>query len=235
VSSGDGIPSPMSAAVPDAGPPASRTVRIGLTGAIGCGKSTVASWLGELGAGVIDADQVAREVVEPGTDAFAAVVREFGTSVLLPSGALDRPALGRIVFSDPDALARLERIIHPAVRPWILEAIAAAELARAPAVVIEAIKLVEGGLAELCDEVWLVVCDPAAQRDRLTSRGLPAADAEARMATQADLASRLAPFATRVIDTSGSLPRTREVVVAAWRLATNLPDEDAAPRMPADR
>src|SRR5437870_308144 len=116
-------------------------IRIGLTGAIGCGKSTVAGWLGELGAFVVDADIVAREVVEPGEPALDAVVARFGPDVVRDDGSLDRAALGRIVFADPAALRDLEAIVHPAVRPRILAAVAAAERAGARAVVIEAIKL----------------------------------------------------------------------------------------------
>ena len=196
-----------------------RTVVIGLTGPIGCGKSTVAAWLGELGATVIDADLVAREVVEPGERAFDAVLDAFGPEVQAPDGSLDRAALGRIVFTDPDALALLESIVHPAVRPAILEHITAATGAGAPAVAVEAIKLVEGGLAALCDEVWLVVCDPLVQRERLLARGAGAtdpADTDARIASQADIVNRLLPAATRVIDTSGTLAEVREAVATAY-------------------
>jgi dephospho-CoA kinase len=195
------------------------TTRIGLTGPIGCGKSTVAGWLRELGAVVIDADEVAREVVEPGTAVFDAVVAAFGEDLRLADGRLDRAALGRIVFSDAEALARLEAIIHPAVRPRIMAAIHAAERSGAPAIVVEAIKLVEGGLANLCDEIWLVVCDPVAQRRRLQARGLAADDAERRIGAQADPAARLAAAATRTIDAGGSLDATRSRVLEAWTLA----------------
>ena len=136
------------------------TVRIGLTGPIGCGKSTVAGWLGELGAVTIDADEVAREVTAPGLAATEAVIARFGEGVRVAGGGLDRAALARIVFSDPAALADLEAIVHPAVRERIVAEFANAEADRAPAVVVEAIKLVEGGLAALCDEVWLVTCEP---------------------------------------------------------------------------
>lgn len=219
----------------------SRPLRIGITGPIGCGKSTVAGWLGELGAVVIDADQVAREVTPPGSTALAAVVDAFGADVLRSDGTLDRAALGRIVFADPASLARLETIIHPAVRPRILALIATAEAnadvepqgvpgsarraaqsGRPPAIVIEAIKLVEGGLAGLCDEVWLVSCDPTTQLRRLAARaaaaGRPAdpADTEARIAAQGDLVALLTPVATRVIDTSGSIAESHARVVTAW-------------------
>ena len=113
------------------------------------------------------------------------------------------------MFADPAALRDLEALVHPAVRPRILELIAAAEADAAPAVVIEAIKLVEGGLAQLCDEVWLVTCDPAAQRERLLARGTPAAEADQRIAAQAGMTERLRPSATRVLDTSGGAGETR--------------------------
>lgn len=193
-----------------------KTVRLGLTGPIGCGKSTIAAWLDELGAVVIDADDVAREVVEPGTPGFDQVVAAFGRQLVRDDGSLDRAALGRIVFNDSVALRRLEAIVHPAVRPKILERILAAERTMAPAVVVEAIKLVEGGLGTLCDEVWLVVCDQVAQRQRLAGRGLDDTAAGERMAAQGDVATRLRPAATRVIDTSGDPEATKVLVAEAW-------------------
>src|SRR4029079_9011312 len=142
---------------------------------IGCGKSTVAGWLGELGAAVIDADDVAREETAEGTPAAEAIAAEFGTQILRADGSLDRASLGRIVFADPEALARLEAIVHPAVRPVILERMEQASTEAARAFVAEAIKLVEGGLAALCDEVWLVTCDAGEQLERLLARGTIAA------------------------------------------------------------
>jgi len=192
-----------------------RAVLIGITGPIGCGKSQVSRWLAELGATTIDADQVAREVTAPGTPAHDAILVRFGPAVAAADGSVDRAALGRLVFADPAALGALEAIVHPAVRPRILEAIAAAEAAGAPAVVIEAIKLVEGSLVALCDEVWLVTCDPAVQRERLLDRGTPPADAEQRMAAQAGLADRLRGAAHRVVDTSGAPAETRAAVEVA--------------------
>jgi len=191
-------------------------IRIGITGPIGCGKSTVAGWLGELGAVVIDADRIARDVVEPGEPAHDAVVAAFGADIAGSDGAIDRAALGRIVFADPAQLARLEAIVHPAVRPRILAAIEDAERSAAPAIAIEAIKLVEGGLAALCDEVWLVTCDPEAQRRRLAGRGLTEAAADQRIAAQGDLATRLAASATRIMDTGGTLDETRRAVALAF-------------------
>jgi dephospho-CoA kinase len=196
-----------------------RTLWIGLTGPIGCGKSTVAEWLAELGAVVIDADEVAREVTAPGLPATGAVLARFGEGIRAPSGGLDRPVLAAIVFSDAAALADLEAIVHPFVRARIVAELEAAEADRAPAVVIEAIKLVEGGLARMCDEVWLVTCEPTDQRSRLLGRGADEDDADRRITAQGDIATRLAPVATRIIDTSGSPFTARRTVEADYRQA----------------
>ena len=193
------------------------TLRIGITGPIGCGKSTVARWLGERsGVSVIDADHEARLVLAPETPEVEAVYRRFGQDLRRANGELDRGALGRIVFKDPEALHDLESIVHPAVRSRILAAIERAERAGARAVVIEAIKLVEGGLAELCDEVWLVSCEPAVQRERLIRRGDAEDDAAARVDAQGDLVERLRTRATRVVDTNGDLADTRRSVDALF-------------------
>jgi dephospho-CoA kinase len=196
--------------------PALRAIRIGITGPIGCGKSTIAGWLGERpGVVVVDADRVARDVLDRGEPALDAVIKRFGTSLLRADGSLDRAALGRLVFADPDALRDLEAIVHPAVRPRILGVIADADAAGARAVIIEAIKLIEGGLASFCDEVWLVTCDREAQRERLEGRGSPAADAKQRIAAQGDIVDRLRATANRTIDTSGSPSVIRSLVLAA--------------------
>jgi dephospho-CoA kinase len=197
-----------------------RPFRLGLTGPIGCGKSTVAGWLGErAGVVVIDADRVARDVVEPGEPALEAVIARFGRDLRRADGSLDRAALGRIVFADATALHDLEAIVHPAVRPRIVAAIDEARAAGARAVVIEAIKLVEGGLADACDAVWLVTCDPAVQRERLTGRGLARPDADRRIAAQAGLVENARSAATLVIDASGGLDSTRSQVEAAFYAA----------------
>ena len=186
---------------------------IGLTGPIGCGKSTVAAMLADLGGVSIDADALVREVTAPGQPALVAVRDRFGAAVFEPSGVLDRAALASLVFADAAALRDLEAIVHPAVRTLIEEHLRAARRDDVPFVVIEAIKLVEGGLAERCHEVWLIDCEPAQQRERLARRGMDAADIERRLAVQGpDLAERLAPHARRRIDTSGSLESVRERV-----------------------
>lgn len=190
--------------------PPLRPLRIGLTGPIGCGKSTVAGWLAERpGVVAIDADRLAREVLAPGTVEVGAVYARFGEALRAADGNLDRAALGRIVFADPVALRDLESIVHPAVRVRVSAMLREAERGGAVAVVIEAIKLVEGGLAALCDEVWLVTCDRAVQRSRLVGRGTSADDAAARIAAQGDLARRLRSAATFVLDTSGASEAVR--------------------------
>lgn len=210
------VPADVPVRLPAAGrPPARRPLRIGLTGPIGCGKSTVARWLAARGAVVVDADALAREVTRPGEPALAAIFERFGDRFRRSDGSLDRAALGRIVFADPAALADLEALVHPAVRPRLVAAVTAAEAAGAPVVVIEAIKLVEAGYARECDEVWLVTCSPEEQRARLVGRGMAAADADQRIVAQSGLVERLAPAATRVIDTSGPPEEAERRVAAA--------------------
>ena len=202
------------------------TVRIGLTGPIGCGKTTVGAWLGERpDVIVIDADRVARQVVEPGEPALDAICARFGESLRRPDGSLDRAALGRIVFTDPAALRDLEAIIHPAVRPRILATMKRADKDGATAVVVEAIKLVEGGLAELCDEVWLVTCDPIDQLGRVRQRGMSAAEADHRIATQGDITGRLERIATRIIDTSDTATATKALVLEEFDDAVALSND----------
>jgi dephospho-CoA kinase len=186
---------------------------IGLTGPIGCGKTTIAGMLGALGGCVIDADALARDVTGPGQPALAAVRARFGDGVFEPSGVLDRAALAAVVFDDPAALADLEAIVHPRVRALVEERLDRAHRDGDPFVVVEAIKLVEGGLAERCDEVWLIECDAGVQRERLVAREMAPEDIERRLAAQgADLAERLATCSDRRFDTGGSLESIRERV-----------------------
>lgn len=197
-----------------------RPVRIGLTGPIGCGKSTIAGWLREAGGVAVDADEIARAVTEPGEPTLPPIRERFGDRVFDDSGRLDRSALAEIVFEDADALGDLERIVHPHVRARIEASVAEAEARGAPFVAIEAIKLVEAGYAAQCDEVWLVDCRPATQRDRLRKRGMSSADAERRVAAQgADLSDRLSASATRRIATDGPPAETRAAVESALRAA----------------
>lgn len=184
---------------------------IGLTGPIGCGKSTIGSMLAELGGSFIDADALAREVTAPGQPVLRAVRDRFGDQVFESSGLLDRAALGEIVFQDPAALRDLEAIVHPGVRRLVEERVERAGRDGDPFVVVEAIKLVEGGLADRCDEVWLIECPEELQRSRLAARGLEPADVERRLVTQGvGLADRLAAHADRRFDTSASIESIRE-------------------------
>jgi dephospho-CoA kinase len=188
-------------------------VVIGLTGPIGCGKSTVAAMLADLGGVVIDADALAREVTSPGEPAVAAIRQRFGDAVVSAAGVVDRAALATIVFADADALRDLEAIVHPGVRAGIESRLERSRREGDPFVAIEAIKLVESGLSERCDEVWLIDCTPATQRQRLLGRGMDVADVERRLTIQgSDLAARLAPAADRRLDTSGSRESLRECV-----------------------
>jgi dephospho-CoA kinase len=194
-------------------------LRIGLTGPIGCGKSTVAERLRRHGATVIDADQLARDVTAPGEPTLAAIVDRFGPEILAGDGSLDRAALGRRVFDDPVELRALEEITHPAIRRLVMAGLEAAAATEARAVVLEAIRLVEGGYVDVLDEVWLIVCDPEEQRQRLERRGLSPAEAERRIERQAGLVERAAPVATRVIDTSGTRAETQARVESALEAA----------------
>ncbi|MER5944503.1 dephospho-CoA kinase [Streptomyces sp. NPDC001904] len=187
---------------------------VGLTGGIGSGKSEVSRLLVERGALLIDADRIAREVVEPGTPGLAAVVEAFGDDVLTADGTLDRPKLGSIVFADSDKLATLNAIVHPLVGTRSAEL---QESAGPDSVVVHDVPLLaENGLAPLYDLVVVVDASAETQLDRLTRlRGMSEEDARARMAAQATREKRLA-IADVVIDNDVSLDRLREQVDAVW-------------------
>lgn len=196
----------------------SPVLKVGLTGGIGSGKSEVSARLAERGALVIDADKIAREVVEPGTPGLAAVVAEFGDDVLLPSGALDREKVGRIVFADADRLAALNAIVHPLVGDRMQELMDAAP--GGAVVVYDVPLLAENGLAPMYDEVVVVDAPEDVQLDRLVARrGMTEEDARARMANQASRADRRA-VATHVIDNSGTLDDLKTQVDALWESLT---------------
>ena len=185
---------------------------IGLTGNIAVGKSAVLRQLRALGDGVIDADCVARDVLRPGGAAHAPVVAGFGEALLDARGHIDRAALGRIVFADAAALARLEALTHPAIRRRIESLLAAATQ---DVVVVEAIKLLESGLAEQVDAVWVVDAPPETQLARLvTQRGMSDAAARQRLRAQNSQAEKLAR-ADLVIRNDGSPEQLRQQVRAA--------------------
>jgi dephospho-CoA kinase len=191
-------------------------LRVGLTGGIGSGKSEVSRRLADLGAVIIDADAIAREVVEPGTDGLAGVVEAFGPEVLLPDGSLDRARLGDIVFASPEQRGRLNAIVHPRVGARMAEL----ESAAGPdAIVVHDVPLIaENNLASGFDVVVVVDAPPGAQAQRLTGhRGMTREQAEARMAAQASRKQRLA-IADIVIDNSGSLAELDRQVGDLWSL-----------------
>jgi len=190
---------------------------VGLTGGIGSGKSEVSRRLRHLGAVVIDADAVAREVVEPGTPGLDAVVAEFGDGVLRPDGSLDREGLGRIVFGDPQKLAKLNAIVHPLVGARIAEQMADVERDSPNGIVVYDVPLlVENDLAGGYDVVVVVATSPATQLRRLVDlRGMKTEDAQARIAAQAPLEAKLA-VADVVIDNDGPLEDLDARVRQVW-------------------
>ena len=188
-------------------------LRIGLTGGIGSGKSTVSGLLAQLGARIIDADVLAREVVAPGTPGLAAVVDAFGNRVLSADGSLDRPALAAVVFGDPSARATLDGIVHPLVRTRAVELISGLP---DDAVVVQDIPLlVETGQAASFDLVLVVEAELEIRVDRLVRRGLSEDDARARIAAQATDEQRRA-VADVVLDNSGTPERLAEQVDRFW-------------------
>jgi dephospho-CoA kinase len=188
---------------------------IGLTGGIGSGKSTVSARLAARGAVVVDADAITRELQQPGTPVFAAIVDRFGAGIVAADGTLDRDAVADIVFADPDALADLTRIVHPAVGAEIARRMQ--ELAETDAVVILDVPLlVESANRMPMAGVLVVDVDPeVAVRRLVEQRGMREADARARMANQASREDRRAR-ADRVIDNSGTLADLDDQIEGAW-------------------
>jgi dephospho-CoA kinase len=192
--------------------------RVGLTGGVASGKSTVSAMLAELGAVVIDADQLAREVVAPGTEGLTRVVEEFGPGVLTADGELDRPAVGAIVFADDGARRRLEAIIHPLVRARGAELEAAAP--EGALVVHDIPLLAETGQGDAFDAVIVVDTPVDTQVERMTGlRGWSAEDARARVAAQASREQRRA-VATYVIENTGTLEDLRDRVTEVFEELT---------------
>lgn len=192
--------------------------KIGLTGGIGAGKSSVSKLLVSRGAVLVDSDLIAREVVAPGTPGLAAVVAEFGSAVLGADGALDRPALGAVVFADPERLKALNAIVHPLVRARSAELEAAA--GPDDVVVHDVPLLAENGLAPLFDQVLVVDAADEVRVDRLVRlRGMAEAEARSRMAAQATREQRLA-VADLVIDNNGTPAELVAQVERVWARLT---------------
>lgn len=188
-----------------------KILRVGLTGNIAAGKSTVASWLDDLGCHVLDLDALGHECLRPGTSGHDAVVQAFGEAILGADGSIDRRALGAVVFADRDARRRLEAILHPAIRELEqrrIDEIAAAH--DAAIVVSEAALLYETGAFERYDRMVVVTAPDEVRRGRLRDRGLSPDEATGRMASQMPQ-QRKAELADYVVDNGGGLEETRAI------------------------
>ncbi|MEM8863387.1 MAG: dephospho-CoA kinase, partial [Chloroflexota bacterium] len=182
---------------------------IGLTGNIGTGKSAIMKVAALRGALTIDADKVVHSIQENNKEIQEKIGKTFGDDALLPNGKINRPALGSIVFSDPAQMEKLEAIIHPQVRDDISEMV---KSAKEPLVMIEAIKLLEGPLKDLCDQVWVANCGKMLQLQRLIiARGMDEDEAFKRIMAQSPQADKVSE-ATSVIDTTGTLSATEAQV-----------------------
>jgi len=192
-------------------------LKVGLTGGIAVGKSTIVAELTRLGAVCFDADRIARDVVEPDKPAYREVVAEFGPAVVAADGTLDRPALGKIVFADAERRKRLEAILHPAIIAE-QDRLVAQSFARDPnaVVVVDAALMIESGGYKRFDALVVVHCDPEVQLERLMARdGMAREDAERRIAAQMPQSEKLR-YADYTIDTSGTLDETIERTRAVW-------------------
>jgi dephospho-CoA kinase len=196
---------------------------IGLTGNIACGKSVVAGMFRELGASVIDADQVARLIVEPGQPAWKEIVERFGEGVLNPDGTINRRRLGEIVFRDAEKREELNRITHPRIIEKIRELIEEHRKEGARVVIVEATLIVEkGGMKPIIGDLIVVTADEETQIMRLTQRvGLSREEALLRIKSQMPVSEKV-KHATYVIDNSGDLEKTREQVKRVWEMIMQL-------------
>jgi len=189
---------------------------IGLTGGIASGKSSVAKTLEKLGAAVVDADQLAREVVKPDEPAYIAIIAEFGEQILNPDRTIDRAALGKLVFADVAARKRLERITHPAIGRRAAKKLAELEQAGVQMVFYMAPLLIEAGITSRVDEIWVIYVDEETQLQRLMQRDLISREeALQRLAAQMPMAEKV-KYGKVVIDNSGTLDETERQVQEAW-------------------
>ena len=196
-------------------------LRVGLTGGIGCGKSTVAAMMRELGCTVIEADTLAHRLIGPGQPAYDEIVREFGRQVVAADGRIDRAKLAAIVFADPTKLQRLNRIVHPCVIEALDRELAELERAQPQAVaIVEAALLIEASYHERLDRLVVVWCEPEQQIERLVNRssgrGMTREEAGRRIAAQMQLDQKRR-MADDEIDCSGSLEETRRQVESLVR------------------
>ncbi|HSL93586.1 MAG TPA: dephospho-CoA kinase [Bacillota bacterium] len=189
---------------------------VGITGGIGTGKSTVCGFLRELGAEVIDADKVGKQILMPGKPAYFQVIERFGRGILAEDGTVDRKALGRIIFEDSAARRDLDAFTHPAIKDEV-DVKFAEHAARGDCIVaLEAPLLYEAGIENTVNEVWVVACGPEEQLERVMSRGFTRSEAEARITAQMPLWEKIRR-ADKVIVTDGSKDETRAQVAVLWQ------------------
>lgn len=187
---------------------------VGLTGGIASGKSTVSKMLRQLGAAICDADKIAKELQEAGTEVWQEITHTFGPDILLNDGSLNRQALGEIVFNDNDARQKLDSIVHPKVMERVNMVIAESN---ARVVIVDAPLLIEAHMTAMVDEVWVVSVSEQLQLKRLMQRNnLDEREALARLRSQMPLSDKL-KYADKVIDNSGSIEQTRQIVGHLWQ------------------
>ncbi|HTY21205.1 MAG TPA: dephospho-CoA kinase [Geobacteraceae bacterium] len=190
---------------------------IGLTGGIASGKSSVARIMESLGGVIVDADLLAREAVLPGKPAYRSIVAEFGKGILNPDGTIDRQALGRIVFSDPSARRKLERITHPAIARLAEQRLSALRESGVQVVVYMAPLLIEAGVTDRVDEIWVVYVDRETQVERLIRRdGIGREEALQRLAAQMPMDEKI-KLGNVVIDNNGAPHETEQQVREIWK------------------
>lgn len=189
---------------------------IGLTGGIGSGKSTVAQFLEELGAVIVDVDKIGHEAIKPGSEAWERVVSEFGKSIVTVSGDIDRAKLGEIVFNNQEALLRLNQIIHPIIDNMLMAKLDECRRKGVKVVVLEAAAMLEAGRASQVDEIWITVAPESAVLQRLSGRsGYSEEESKARIRAQLSNEERI-KHADVVIDTDCSLDELKARVVVLW-------------------
>lgn len=202
-------------------------ILIGLTGGIASGKSTVSTMLRNLGAQIIDADKLARQVVEPDQPAWKDIVATLGEDVLLPNRQLNRQALGNIVFADKHKRQQLEAITHPRIRQAAEEQLRQVAREGKQVAVLDVPLLIETGWIDMVDTVWIVYVNSSIQEQRLMERDqLDRQQAQARIASQMRLQDKL-QYANVVIDNGKSLAETQTQVISAWRKLTGSSQEKA--------
>lgn len=191
-------------------------MKIGLTGGIASGKSTVSQILRELGASIIDADEIARMLAAPNQPLYQAILAQFGTAVLCEDGSLNRQTLGDMVFADPDCKKKLDALAHPLIQEELMRQLMAAEN-NAPVIVLDVPLLFEAGWEKLADECWVVYVDLETQRKRLMARnGYSTIQAQERIASQMPLEEKCRR-ASFIIDNTRDLAYTRKQVLKRWQ------------------